>query len=73
MTELLPNVPYYTFEYVWDEPGKRYLGVLAQDLQRVVPDAVYENEDGYLLIDEAALKQIMALKKFDVGSSGYAN
>ena len=29
---------------------------------------MYENDDGYLLIDEAALKQIMELKRFDKGS-----
>lgn len=73
ITELLPGVPYVTYEFKWDEPGKKHLGVLAQDLQKVLPEAVYENDEGYLLINEQELQKLIRLKKFDVAAERYAN
>jgi hypothetical protein len=73
VTELLPGVPYVTYEFIWDKPGKKHLGVLAQDLQKALPEAVYENDEGYLLINEQELQRLIQLKTFDEAAERYAN
>ena len=35
----------YTFHYKKDEPGIRSTGLVAQELEKVLPEAVYEIED----------------------------
>ncbi|NBD11832.1 tail fiber domain-containing protein [Corallococcus silvisoli] len=47
--EVLPGVPFATFEYV-GEPGIRYRGVIAQDVARERPDLVAEGPDGLLRV-----------------------
>lgn len=49
--EVLPGVPLATFRYVpeMNLPGL-YAGVVAQDLQKVQPEAVTEGEDGILYV-----------------------
>ena len=42
---------WFTFRYVWDEPGIRRQGPVAQDLARFVPEAVAMGDDGYLMVD----------------------
>ncbi len=55
------NLPLYSFEYK-DQPGI-YVGVMAQDVMRVKPSAVYIGSDGYFLVDYGklgiAMKRIM--------------
>ncbi|QSQ14044.1 tail fiber domain-containing protein [Myxococcus landrumensis] len=48
-TEAMPGVPLATWEYE-SEPGVRYLGVVAQDVQAVRPDLVLEDGDGLLRV-----------------------
>jgi len=36
------------YEFDWKDSKKHDVGVLAQEIQKVVPEAVRENEDGYL-------------------------
>ena len=48
------NLPWYTFRYIWDE-SERTIGVLAQHVQQVKPDAVYKRADGLLMVDYGAL------------------
>jgi hypothetical protein len=53
-SELMPGVPRYRWRYLpeFGDPSKVYEGVLAQDLQRVAPGAVYERpSDGMLFVD----------------------
>lgn len=38
--EILPGVPLASFRYVWEPPGTRHFGVIAQDLEAVCPDLV---------------------------------
>jgi hypothetical protein len=58
-------------DFVWNEdslsPGKRSIGVIAQDIQKVFPTAVIENDDGYLSVDYAVLVSplIEATKELD--------
>lgn len=50
--EALPGVPLATWEYL-AEPGRTYLGVVAQDVAAVRPDLVVADEDGYLYVDSS--------------------
>ena len=43
------GLPVYAFQYVWG--GPRYLGVMAQDLLTLRPDAVHLDVSGYYWID----------------------
>jgi hypothetical protein len=40
----------YEFSYVWDAT-RRYVGVMAQDVQKIMPQAVLVDSDGYLCVD----------------------
>ena len=46
-------------EFVWNDlarsPGRKDIGVIAQDIQKVFPTAVIENKEGYLSVDYAVL------------------
>jgi hypothetical protein len=48
-THLLPGVPLATWEYL-AIPGRRWLGVIAQDLARVAPHLVFPGADGVLRV-----------------------
>jgi hypothetical protein len=41
----------WSFAYVWDDPGTRRVGPVAQDLARFVPEAVVADASGYLMIE----------------------
>ena len=43
------GLPIYAFQYVWG--GPRYIGVMAQDLLKLRPDAVILDESGYFKVD----------------------
>jgi hypothetical protein len=43
------GVPIYTYRYIGDK--QKYRGVMAQDVQRIQPDAVVQTESGYLAVD----------------------
>jgi hypothetical protein len=47
------GLPIYTFQYVWG--GPRYIGVMAQDLLKLRPDAVILDESGYYKVDYARI------------------
>tara|TARA_R110002051_G_scaffold325625_1_gene429513 strand:- start:19052 stop:20326 length:1275 start_codon:yes stop_codon:yes gene_type:complete len=49
---LLSGLPLYTFEYIW---GEKSVGVMAQDVLEVIPDAVHEHPSGYLMVDYGAI------------------
>jgi hypothetical protein len=44
----------YTFEFIKDS-GKRRSGVLAQEIQDILPEAVYTDADGYLSVSYDAI------------------
>jgi hypothetical protein len=50
----MPGVWIYEFSYIWG--GARHIGVMAQEVLGVMPEAVFEREDGYLMVDYAALR-----------------
>lgn len=43
------GLPIYAFDYVWG--GPRHVGVMAQDLLQVRPEAVIATGSGYLMVD----------------------
>ena len=47
------GLPIYSFQYVWG--GPRYIGVMAQDLLKLRPDAVIFDECGYYRVDYAKI------------------
>ena len=64
----LNQLTFYNFTYKRDSDKTPRVGVMAQDLQKVFPDAVSENQDGYLYIRKddmfyAALNAIKDLFK----------
>lgn len=52
------------FTYNADEQKKEHIGVSAQEIQKLYPEVVNENEDGYLSVDYAKLS-VIALKAVD--------
>lgn len=54
--ELLPGVGWYSYHYVWDKlDAPRRNGVMADELERVVPDAVLYDPMGYAMVDYGRL------------------
>jgi len=45
----LMGLPIYAFDYIWG--GDRQVGVMAQDVIKVIPEAVHTDEDGYMAVD----------------------
>jgi hypothetical protein len=50
---LTPEIPLYRFRYLWG--NEVFVGVMAQDLLAVRPDAVVVNDAGYYAVNYAAL------------------
>ena len=50
---LSSGVGLYRFKYLWD--ATEYVGVMAQEVQEIVPAAVVEGADGFLRVDYAKL------------------
>jgi hypothetical protein len=54
MVDRLPNgIGLYRYRYLWSETV--YVGVMAQEVAGIVPEAVVKGEDGYLLVDYSRL------------------
>jgi hypothetical protein len=47
--ELGNGIGFYRFSYVGSDQA--YVGVMAQEVEAVMPDAVLRGSDGYLLVD----------------------
>ncbi len=47
------GIPIYTYRYIGDK--QRYRGVMAQDVQRIKPEAVVQDDSGYLAVDYSKL------------------
>jgi hypothetical protein len=61
---LAEGLPLYSFKYLWDDT--EYVGVMAQDVLEVCPDAVLLGEDGYYRVDYAMLgTQMMTRAEWD--------
>jgi hypothetical protein len=49
------GLAWYSYRYVWDEPGTVRGGVMAQEVIQTRPDAVITHPLGFLMVDYAAL------------------
>lgn len=50
------GIPLYKFRYKWDEDDAPYHeGVMAQDVEKIIPEAVSYRIDGYKLVDYARI------------------
>ena len=47
------------FEYINDDTHKKHIGCIAQELQEICPEIVYEDTDGYLSIEESKLVYLL--------------
>ena len=65
--EALSQLEFYHFTFKDDESKTPHVGVMAQDLQKVFPDAVTKGEDGYLRIrfEDMFFAMINAIKELD--------
>ncbi len=65
--EALKKLDFYNYTFKDDKTKRPQVGVIAQDLQKVFPDAVKLDEDGYLSIrwDEMFYAVINAVKELD--------
>lgn len=57
----------YNYTFKDDNDKKQHVGVMAQDLEKIFPNAVFEDEKGYLKIrwDEMFFASINAIKELD--------
>jgi hypothetical protein len=46
---------WYSFRYVWEDPGTVHEGVMAQEVMQTRPDAVSKHPMGFYVVDYAAL------------------
>ena len=65
--EQLRNIQVFNFTFKNDKEKKPQVGVIAQDLKKIFPDAVTKDDDGYLLIrkDDMFYAVINAVKQLD--------
>lgn len=61
--ELLSALTYY--RYKWKDSGNRAVGILAQEVQSIAPELVFENEEGSLSVDKAGLALEMMFAMID--------
>ena len=45
----------YSYRYLWDAPGTRRRGVMADEVAPIMPAAVSVHPSGYLMVDYGAL------------------
>lgn len=65
--EELRNIKVYNYNFKADKDKKPHVGVIAQELQKVFPTAVFKGEDGYLKIrwDELFYAVLNGIKEID--------
>ena len=62
------DLPIYSYNFISDEKKTKKIGCLAQDLQKICPEIVKEDDNGYLSIEEnkvvyLLLDEVKKLKK----------
>lgn len=67
--DVLPGVPLASWEYL-HQPGRRHVGVIAQDVLRVMPAAVAVGEDGLLRVNYGLLLRRAAPRVRSILSGG---
>lgn len=57
ITKSILDLPIYT--YTFKNDSAKHIGCLAQDLKEICPELVFENENGYLSIEESKLVYLL--------------
>jgi hypothetical protein len=64
---LRPGIPLYSFRYFWSDDV--YVGVMAQDVLPVVPDAVTAGASGFMRVDYGRLgTRMMTLSEWEAST-----
>lgn len=58
LTTPISDVAVKTYNFI-DNPDEKYIGVIAQDLQKVYPELINEDDDGFLSIKESKLVYLL--------------
>lgn len=58
LTTPISDVTVKTYNFI-DNPDEKYIGVIAQDLQKVYPELINEDDDGFLSIKESKLVYLL--------------
>ena len=53
------DLPIKEFEFIEDETHTKHIGCIAQDLQKICPEIVHEDTNGYLSIEETKLAYLL--------------
>lgn len=56
------NLPVYKYNFITDEDKHEHIGCLAQDLQKICPEIVKEDDNGYLSINESKLVYLLLME-----------
>ena len=54
---LANGLPLYRYRYIWDSPKTERVGVMADDVRKMVPDAVWRDSSGFGAVDYAAVER----------------
>ena len=53
LTNLVEGINLYSFKYLWSD--KTYIGLMAQEVEKIIPEAVVKMDNGYLAINYGML------------------
>lgn len=56
------NLPVYKYNFIADNTKQEHIGCLAQDLQKICPEIVKEDDNGYLSINESKLVYLLLME-----------
>ena len=64
----IKKINVYNYNWKKEKNGKVQLGVMAQDLQKVIPEAVHKNKNGYLTVESTWIiyTSVNAIKEIDL-------
>lgn len=51
----MAGLPVYSYRYLWDPPGTRRVGVMADEVAKVLPAAVLMHPSGWEMVDYSQL------------------
>jgi hypothetical protein len=50
------GIPVYEFSYLWDEPGVRNIGLMADEVALIMPSAVIRHPAGFDMVDYSQVR-----------------
>jgi len=68
--QLSNGLTVYRFNFVWEDPSQVHLGLIAQEVAQVIPEAVSENAEGLLSVDYDLATQVVEDAGAQPGDAG---